>query len=238
MNEDPDIAEGHALSAGRTLPSGQIPLVDRPLAQSSVDSDAKTPTTAGIAALDDEQLIQGLVLGDPDAVAALVRQYADDVYRFVYNQVGGSAQDAEDVVQETFVAALKAIRRFRGNSKLRTWLFSIASHKAIDHRRRMSRQVQVSTHEMVVPLPAEQVLPEQAVERFEVRQAVRQALLQLPPHYRTALILKYVEEMPVREMAVVMKRSIKSVESVLVRARRLLAQIFEGKRGGFMSDGE
>jgi RNA polymerase sigma-70 factor (ECF subfamily) len=245
MNEDPDIAEGHALSAGqmplaeRTFAnraladraSADRASADRASAQSELDGDAES------SLWDDEQLIQGLLLGDPDAVAALVRQYADDVYRFVYNQVGGSAQDAEDVVQETFVAALKAIHRFKGNSKLRTWLFSIASHKAIDHRRRMSRQVQVSTHEMVVPLPAEQVLPEQAVERFEVRQAVRQALLQLPPHYRTALILKYVEEMPVREMAVVMKRSIKSVESVLVRARRLLAQIFEGKRGGFTSGG-
>ncbi len=236
MNEDSDIAEGRTLSAdgrrtsARILPTGQMPLAERASAQSEIDSDVRSGP-------DDDQLVQGLVLGDPDAVAVLVRRYADDVYRFVYNQVGGSAQDAEDVVQETFVAALKAIHRFKGDSKLRTWLFSIAAHKAIDHRRRTSRHVEVSTHEMMLPLPAEQLLPEQAVERFEVRQAVRQALLQLPPHYRTALILKYVEEMPVREMAVVMKRSIKSVESVLVRARRLLAQIFEGKRGGFTSGG-
>ncbi len=217
MNEDrADIANGHTLPAqsdtrGRAL--------------------SKQQRAEGAGELKTSALVQRLASGDPEAVEELVRLYADDVYRFVYNQVGGSAQDAEDVVQETFVAALKAIRRFKGDSKLRTWLFSIAAHKAIDHRRRTTRHVEISTQDVVMPLPAEQVLPEQAVERFEVRQAVRQSLLQLPPHYRTALILKYVEEMPVREMALVMKRSIKSVESILVRARRLLAQIFEGKHG-------
>jgi RNA polymerase sigma-70 factor (ECF subfamily) len=216
MNEDQaDIANGHILPAQSDTPG-------RALSKQQRAKDASGSTSV---------LVQRLASGDPEAVEELVRLYADDVYRFVYNQVGGSAQDAEDVVQETFVAALKAIRRFKGDSKLRTWLFSIAAHKAIDHRRRTSRHVEISTQDVVIPLPAEQVLPEQAVERFEVRQAVRQSLLQLPSHYRTALILKYVEEMPVREMALVMKRSIKSVESILVRARRLLAQIFEGKHG-------
>ncbi len=179
----------------------------------------------------DNQLVQELVQGNPEAVEELVARYADDIFRFVYNQVGGSAQDAEDVVQETFIAALKAVRRFRGDSTLKTWLFSIASHKAADHQRRVGRHPQINMQDMTYPLHTDGPLPEQLFERFEIRQTLRQALLYLPAHYRTALILKYVEELSVREIAHIMKRSVKSVESILVRARRLLAQIFEGKHG-------
>ncbi|MCP4540861.1 MAG: RNA polymerase sigma factor [Chloroflexi bacterium] len=175
----------------------------------------------------ERQLISRLIQGDPAAVAELVEQYADDVYRFVYHKVGGIAQDAEDVVQETFMAVLKAIHRFRGDSKLRTWMFSIAGHKAADLRRRARRRPEIVSQDAATSLQADDLPPEQAVEHLEVRQRVRQALSQLPPHYSTALILKYVQDMRVREIGQVMKRSEKSVESILVRARRLLSNLLE-----------
>ncbi len=87
----------------------------------------------------DLRLASWLAQGDPAAAAELVERYADDLYRFVYHQVGGVAQDTEDIVQETLVAALSAISRFRGDSKLRTWLFSIAAHKIADLQRRSGR---------------------------------------------------------------------------------------------------
>ncbi len=175
----------------------------------------------------ERQLTSRLTQGDPAAVAELVERYADDVYRFVYHQVGGLAQDAEDIVQETFVAALNAIHRFRGDSKLRTWLFSIAAHKTADLHRRLGRRPKIVPLDVASSLQAKDPHPEQAVEHLEARQRVRQALLRLPPHYRAALVLKYVEEMPVREICQVMQRSEKSVESILVRARRLLSKILE-----------
>jgi RNA polymerase sigma-70 factor (ECF subfamily) len=176
MNEDQtDGANGFISPGEHALPSERASSTP-PGADDSVSADAQVSDNDGEDAT--LALVQRLASGDPEAVEELVSHYADDVYRFVYNQVGGSAQDAEDVVQETFIAALKAVRRFKGDSKLRTWLFSIAAHKAIDHRRRTSRHTPISTQQIVLPLPAEQVLPEQAVERFEVRQAVRQALLQ------------------------------------------------------------
>ncbi|MBN1486221.1 MAG: RNA polymerase sigma factor [Anaerolineae bacterium] len=179
----------------------------------------------------DLELVERLKQGDPDAVDELVELYTDSLYRFVYNQVGGTAQDAEDVVQETFVAALKAVRRFRGKSKLRTWLFGIASHKVADHQRRSFRQDRIVTSQDLGPWFSAPPRPDEMVEKLELRQTVREALLQLPAHYRTALVLKYVEEMPVQEIAEVMKRSFKSVESILVRARRSLAEVLEGGSG-------
>jgi RNA polymerase sigma-70 factor (ECF subfamily) len=182
--------------------------------------------------LNEQQLVQQLATGEPAAVQTLVTLYSDDVYRFVYNQVGGSVQDAEDIVQETFVAALKAIPHFRGQSKVRTWLYSIAAHKVADHHRRRARQPRLDFQEITENVLADTPLPEQRLEYAEIRQAVRQALAQLPPHYRTALVLKYIELAPVQEIAKIMARSEKSIESILVRARRLLEKLFEANHGG------
>lgn len=176
------------------------------------------------------QLASRLAQGDPAAVVEFVELYADGLYRFVYNQVG-SVQDAEDIVQETFIAALKAIHCFRGESKLRTWLFSIAMHKLADQQRDVGRNLATIPHEMALVLQEDDPQPEQALEQAELRQLVRQALSRLPLHYRTALVLKYVEEMSVSEICEVMHRSQKSVESVLVRARRMLSDIIGDGHG-------
>jgi RNA polymerase sigma-70 factor (ECF subfamily) len=175
----------------------------------------------------ERQLASRLTQGDPAAVVELVERYTDDVYRFVYHKVGGLVQDAEDVVQETFVAALNAIHRFRGDSKLRTWLFSIAAHKVADLHRRVQRRPENVSLDMDAFLQVEGPHPEHEMENLEARQRVHQALSRLPSHYSTALILKYVDDMRVREICEVMKRSEKSVESILVRARRLLSEILE-----------
>ncbi len=170
------------------------------------------------------QLASRLMQGDPAAVIELVERYADGLYRFVYNQVG-SVQDAEDIVQDTFIAALRAIQRFRGESRLRTWLFSIAMHKMADQQREAGRRLATIPHEMLSVLQEPNPQPEQVLEEIELHQMVRQALLKLPLHYRTALILKYVEDMSVNEISQIMHRSQKSIESVLVRARRLFSDL-------------
>lgn len=177
------------------------------------------------------ELAQRLVRGDPDAIAEWVAAYSDDLYRFVYHQVGGSQQDAEDIVQETFIAALKAIRSFRGDSKLRTWLFSIAAHKIADAYRTAAHRPQIAeTTEDMIETVGGGAIPERIFEQSETRAVVRQGLALLPPHYRTALVLKYVEGLSVDDMAQVMRRSGKSIESILGRARRMLAQWLEGRR--------
>ncbi len=171
-------------------------------------------------------LMDRLSRGDPNAAEELVAEHADALYRFVYHQVGGVVQDAEDIVQETFLAAVRQAGRFKGRSRLRTWLFSIASHKVADHWRRRRRRAELPLFEDH-PLIDETTSHESMMEQMEIRHTIRMALLQLPPHYRTALVLRYVEGLSVAETAEVMKRSLKSVESILVRARRGLAEILK-----------
>jgi RNA polymerase sigma-70 factor (ECF subfamily) len=174
----------------------------------------------------DKALMDRLNRGDPNAAEELVTGHADALYRFVYHQVGGIAQDAEDIVQETFLAAVRQAGRFRGQSRLRTWLFSIASHKVADHWRRQRRRAELPLFEDH-PLVDKAMGQEGMMERVEQRQMIRAALLRLPPHYRTALVLRYVEGLSVAETAEIMHRSLKSVESILVRARRRLAELLK-----------
>ena len=143
--------------------------------------------------------------------------------------MGGVVQDAEDITQETLLAAVKGAHRFRGKSRLKTWLFSIASHKVADHWRRQGRR-----RESPLPEPSLAVddapLEEDVLERVETRHALRAALLRLPPHYRCALVLRYVEGLPVAEVAQTMRRSVKSVESILVRAKRMMGESLAGAK--------
>lgn len=176
------------------------------------------------ATVAEQDLMRRLAHRDPDAAAELVREYADAVYRFIYHQVGGVVEDAEDLTQETFLAAFQSAHRFRGDSRLRTWLFRIAAHKIADHWRSRRRRPSEVPLESWHPITSEEVSPPAFLEETEVRERVRGALLRLPPHYRTALVLRYVEEMPVAEMARVMGRSPKSVESILLRAKAMLSQ--------------
>lgn len=168
--------------------------------------------------------MQRLAHRDPDAAAEIVQRYADAVYRFIYHQVGGVVEDAEDLTQETFLAALQSAHRFRGDSRLRTWLFRIAAHKIADHWRSRSRKPSELPLEDWLPAASEEASLPEVLEETEICDRVRATLLTLPPHYRTALVLRYVEEMPVAEMARVMERSPKSVESILIRAKQMLTQ--------------
>jgi RNA polymerase sigma-70 factor (ECF subfamily) len=172
----------------------------------------------------ERDLMRRLAQREPDAAAEMVREYADAVYRFIYHQVGGVVEDAEDLTQETFLAALQSAHRFRGDSRLCTWLFRIAAHKIADHWRSRRRRPPEFPLEDWHPATGEDASPPTFLEETEVRDRVRAALLTLPPHYRTALVLRYVEDMPVAEMAQIMERSPKSVESILLRAKQMLSQ--------------
>jgi RNA polymerase sigma-70 factor (ECF subfamily) len=169
------------------------------------------------------QLVKDLRRRDPMAVAELYNAYADRIYSLVFNQVGRNREVAQDIVQETFVAALKSAAKFRGHSKIYTWLCSIANKKVSDFYRRKKRQAKYQTSKA---LELDQLGGEARAAdpdgSGEMQKVTRQVLFSLPLHYRQVLILKYVEEMPVLEISQIMGRSPKSIEGLLTRARNEL----------------
>jgi len=174
------------------------------------------------------ELVKRLRRSEPAAVEELCNAYFDRLYSLVFNQVGRDHQTAEDIVQETFLAALNSVGKFRGQSKLYTWLCGIAHHKVLDFYRQQERESRRGKWTLSTGAIEPEQIPDNEpsldtiIESSETHHMVEQALFNFPPDYRQVLIYKYVEEMSVSEISQVMGRSSKSVEGLLTRARKAL----------------
>jgi RNA polymerase sigma-70 factor (ECF subfamily) len=180
------------------------------------------------------RLVKKLRSGNDAAMEEFYNIYRSRLYALILDQVGRDQTIAEDLVQETFLAALSSLDKFRGDSQLYTWLRSIAFHKLNDFYRRQVRQPKSreSSPDYDVMKQLEQTGDDKpaasaVMETEEIRQSVHQALEDLPQDYQEVLVLKYLEEMPVLEISQVMGRSPKSVEGLLSRARKAMRASLE-----------
>jgi len=179
-----------------------------------------TKISDSVTTVDDKELVEKLKRHETTAAVELYNAYFDRIYWLVFSQVDGDRDAAQDIAQETFLAAFKSADKFRGQSKVYTWLYSIANKKVADFYRRRKRDVKRKTESLDGQVSEPQ--PNGTVGSEETHQVIQQALSSLPLHYKQVLLLKYVEEMPVVEIGQVMGRSPKSVEGLLTRARREL----------------
>jgi RNA polymerase sigma-70 factor (ECF subfamily) len=159
-----------------------------------------------------------LARGEPPAIEAFCRELLEPVYAFVFWRVNGDRQDAEDVTQETFLAALATIDRFEGRSSLRTWVCGIAKNLARERVRARARQPREPAP--VGGPPA----PDTLLEEAQTERLVGLALTELSPQYQRALLDKYVHQQSFAEMAAATRSTAKAVESLVQRAKRALAE--------------
>ena len=156
--------------------------------------------------------------------ASVYDAHLTEIYRFIFLRTGCEPETAQDITQNVFLDVYKGFERFRADSSLRTWIFQIARNKVQDHYRRQHRKGMP-----LLPLDDERVQmhPEAGSDLTALLEAafdaeqVMDCLRGLPMHYRTALILKYVEHCKVRDIAGLMDRTPKSVDSLLQRAKAL-----------------
>src|SRR5690348_13296344 len=97
----------------------------------------------GMVLTDEKALIKRVARGEQEAVEAFVRSYGDAVFRFVYRRSGEHYDEAQDLVQETFLAALSLAGTYDESSSITTWLCSLAKIKVADHLRRQGRQKRI-----------------------------------------------------------------------------------------------
>jgi RNA polymerase sigma-70 factor (ECF subfamily) len=155
--------------------------------------------------------------GEPAAVRRLLDDAGPVVYGYVYARVGGDEQVAADIVQDTFVEAVKGAGTYRGDAAVSTWLCAIASRRLARHYEAERRQAEARRGLQVVPAP-ERELTDEIVQRDEV---VR-ALGRLSPDHRQVLVLRYLDGLPVGDVAERLGRSRVQVQSLLQRARNAL----------------
>jgi RNA polymerase sigma-70 factor, ECF subfamily len=178
---------------------------------------------------DDLAMVHKVVAGDSVALGMLYARYGDPLYAYVFHRLHGNRQDAEDVWHETWLAAMRALPGFRGDSRLFTWLCGIARHKVADlYRRRGATEITFSD---ISPASLEDILsgqlPEDALQRSADLALMIEAVETLPDDYRQALIARYAEGLPVDRVALVLRKSYKATESLLSRARAALRQALQ-----------
>jgi RNA polymerase sigma-70 factor, ECF subfamily len=160
---------------------------------------------------------------------AFYQEHADDVYGFVHRLVGANRHAAEEVFQDLWMEAIRGIAQFdprQGDA--RSWLIGIARRQvALFWRKKaIHKRVFPSTDtENTSDVPADAILPLQAIQQLERAAVVRAALLALPPERRQVLVEKYVDGLTVEQMASGNGKSFKTVESLLARARDQLRSL-------------
>lgn len=144
--------------------------------------------------------------GDVDAFRLLVERYSRAVYRIAY-RITGNCQDAEDVVQETFLKVYKQLDRFESRASFGTWLHRIAMNCSVDLLRSRPRREQAEENETLEeiaaagpPSGAHAISPERLVSSAEVSDRVRTAMARLSPLERAAFVLRHFEGQSIEEI--------------------------------------
>ena len=177
---------------------------------------------------DEHKLIEQCLAGRTRAFAVLVRRYQDRIYNTVFRMIG-QAEDAQDIVQETFLKAYDGLGRFRANASFYTWLYRIAVNACLTERRKRQRRPGLvsmdSQRTRTEPAAdADQTRPSRPVESAECRQAVRQAIQALPAEQRAAVVLKDIEGHSYESIADILQCPVGTVRSRLHRARMQLRE--------------
>jgi RNA polymerase sigma-70 factor, ECF subfamily len=174
----------------------------------------------------DADLVRQMLSRDRRALAYFYRRYAPKLSLFIASKVNNPA-DAEEVMQDTLFAFLEAIRDFQGNSSLKTFLFSIGSHKIIDfYRRKKMRQIVFSQTPNLEALVSPILNPEEELDSAVLKEKIHKVFGKLLPHYRKLLVSKYEEDLSVAEIARRFALSMKGAESQLFRARKAFVELF------------
>jgi RNA polymerase sigma-70 factor (ECF subfamily) len=173
---------------------------------------------------DERDLVRRLRRGDRLALDAFMATYMDRLYQFVYYRALVNRQVAEDITQESLVAALNGLERFDGRAALYTWLCGIARHKLADYFRRQERfeRVRAALAAQSGELPG----PSELLEREEQRRQIIAVLRGLPPRYQQALMLKYLDHLSGHDLAAQLELSEDAAESLLARARRAFRRAY------------
>ena len=191
--------------------------------------------------MNEKELVKKAQDGDYEAFAQLISAHQNAVYGLA-RRLAGNEQDAEDIVQDTFLKAIDKIDQFRAEAAFGTWLYAIALNQA---RALLGKRKQTDLRPIEDYLPgshtgneAKELYdwrdPATRLESNELRELIDRLVSELPYKYREAFLLRYNEELSVKEIATMTGESVASTKSRILRARlalrEQLSQYFEESR--------
>lgn len=179
----------------------------------------------------EDALVQLARDGDASAFSELVKRYQNKIYRLA-RHITQHSEDAEDVLQETFLKAFTHLKNFEGNSKFYTWLVRIAVNESLMKLRKrrperfvsLDEPVDTGDDQVVREIAVWDETPEEKYSQEELRKILEGAIEDLAPIYRTVFLLRDVEELSTEETAQALDLSVPAVKSRLLRARLQLRE--------------
>ncbi|WP_433746354.1 RNA polymerase sigma factor SigW [Falsibacillus pallidus] len=172
--------------------------------------------------------IKQVIKGDQNAFAEIVELYKDKVYQVCY-RILGNRHEAEDIAQEAFIRAYINIESFNQSRKFSTWLYRIATNLCIDRIRKKKPDYYLDAEvsgtdglTMYSQVAADVALPEEELEKMELRDNVHKEILKLPQKYRTVIVLKYIEELSLNEISEILDLPLGTVKTRMHRGREAL----------------
>lgn len=179
----------------------------------------------------DENIIERALTGDADAFGELVRRWERRIFALSYGMLGRE-EDARDATQETFIAAFRNLRGFRGDAKVSSWLHRIAVNQCITRQRRakvrgetaLEDEQEKNAGSFSTPSAFS---PSRVVEKREITQAVRRAVNGLPVELRQVIVMKEFEELTFKEIADTLELPLSTVKSRLYTALKQLQMRLE-----------
>jgi RNA polymerase sigma-70 factor (ECF subfamily) len=174
---------------------------------------------------DDPDLLGRLRAGEARAFEELVVAYQHRVFGVALRMLGSRAE-AEEIAQEVFVRAHRALAEFRGDARLSTWLYAIASRLCLNRLAASDRRLRREGEETLLRLPAD-TDPAAGVERREVEAALHRAIEGLPEERRIVVVLRDLEGLSYEDIAQVLGLELGTVRSRLHRARLDLKEKME-----------
>lgn len=182
---------------------------------------------ADLATLDDRELVEACVAGQREAFDELVVRHRRAVYRLCYRFVGNH-EDATDLAQDVFLRAYRALRTFKGDSAVGTWLHRIAVNLSLNAVAGRARRAETS-EERAVPVASEPDAMSRILSGERAAQ-VRAAIARLPPKQRATLVLRVYQEMPHQEIAELLGSSVGAVKANFFHALVNLKRLLDGDR--------
>jgi RNA polymerase sigma-70 factor, ECF subfamily len=178
------------------------------------------------SATSDEQIVERALTGDAEAFGEIVQRWERRIFALAFGMLGRE-EDAQDATQETFLAAFRNLRGFRGEAKVSSWLHRIAVNQCITRQRRAKVRSESALDEeeekhaasFSAPL---RYSPSRVVENRETTAAVRRAVNSLPLDLRQVVVMKEFEELTFKEIAEALDLPLSTVKSRLYTALRQL----------------
>lgn len=171
----------------------------------------------------DAEIIERVQGGQTRHFAELVRRYQDTVYAMALRFLG-SPGDAEDTAQEVFLRVFRGLEGFKGEAKFSTWLYRITYNLCTDSLRRRMRSDRA---EPAAEVADDRVDIEDGLLSSEERRTVRECLQRLDDRYRSVIVMLYYQKLSYEQIATVLGVPLKTVETRLYRARKILRDSLE-----------